>query len=191
MFGSFWVYSLIPLDVSSALLNLEDYSKPNQFVSLFFHTFRLCLNQVLPRVVWCLKILKQLCSHLHTNYYITYNFDFVFMLSRRQWKGRSFCINMYSFFLHLLATSWKWFDELVSPTINRIFLLEKWVEFILGLLRVIFLHINWVLKNLWIVHRTPANQRSMISKGGKLIFLNISMNCLLDVEILAHPFYNL
>jgi hypothetical protein len=59
------------------------------------------------------------------------------------------------------------------------------VEFFLFWQRIL-LEINWIHENFWVVHGAPANEASMVGKGGKLIFFYISINGFLNVEVLAH-----
>ena len=113
------------------------------------------------------------------------------MLCSCQGKCRCFGINMYSLFITFLCRTRKWFNKLVSSSINRILLLEEGVKFIFRLLGAIFLHIDGILQDFGVVHRAPSDERSMVGKRWELILLNIAMNSLLNVKILAHYLYNL
>jgi len=52
----------------------------------------------------------------------------------------------------------------------------------------IFLNVNGVLQHLRVIHGAPTDQAPMIGEGWKLIFFNVAMNSLLNVEVFAHLF---
>lgn len=52
----------------------------------------------------------------------------------------------------LISVTAERLNELISSAVDWIFLLEERVELVLGLLGVIFLHVDGVLKHLGVVH---------------------------------------
>ena len=117
---------------------------------------------------------------------------FIVVFGSCQGKAGNFSIRMNAFLINLFAEIGKRFDELILVPINWIFLLEERIEVIfLCLCGGVFLNIDWVLENFWVVHRAPSNETAMIGERRELVLFDISMNSLLDVKVFAHLLYNL
>lgn len=67
--------------------------------------------------------------------------------------------------------------------------MEKGFQFVFRFVGGIFLHVDRVLEHFGIVHGAPAHKTAVVGEGGELIFFDVAMHCLLDVEVFAHRFF--
>lgn len=112
------------------------------------------------------------------------------MFGGGQSEGWCFTINIDNFvFIFLGWVIRKWFNKFVLISVCGIFLLKEALQLIFRLLVIIFLHVDRVLQYFRVIHGTPADQWTVISKGWKLVFFDVAMNSLLNIEVLAHTLY--
>lgn len=96
-----------------------------------------------------------------------------------------------SLFISLVGQIGKGFHELVLRPIDRIPLLEECINVIfLRFSGGVLLDVDGVLEDFGVVHGAPSDETAMVCEGGELVLLNVTMNSLLDVEVLAHRLYN-
>ncbi len=94
---------------------------------------------------------------------------------------------MSSLFLIFVSEMRERFNKLVLGAIDWVFLLKEGIKLVFLCFSIgVLLHVDGVLKDFRVVHGAPSNQTAMIGEGGELVFLDVAMNSLLDVKVLAH-----
>ncbi len=132
----------------------------------------------------CLDLMLGSCQS-HWRYFSRVNFKMWSMMVRsilvRTYRSFHFEFGRF----HIIC---EWFNKLIFFPIDGIFLLENGVQIIKLFLRQtsLFLHINWIDQYFGIIHAAPANHATVIGERGKLMFLDVFVDCLFDIEIFAH-----
>lgn len=117
--------------------------------------------------------------------------DLVIVFGCGESEARSLAICMCSLVLSFFSQVRKRLHKLVLSPIDRVPLLEEGIDVIfLGFSGGVLLDVDGVLEDFGVVHGAPADETAVVGEGGELVLLDVAMNSLLDVEVLAHRLYN-
>lgn len=156
--GNFLIKQVILSGAALVKFQLVGYSTPHRFASLSSHNCHLCLHlRASPRVL-CLKILQKSCCFAHTTWKKMYNVNFVLVLGCCEGVAWRFTIIMWACFFMFFLEVCKRLDELILGAVDRVSLLEETIYVVfLGFGGGVFLSVNGVLQDFWVVHRAPAH----------------------------------